>query len=68
MDYSAIIEDTKKIVFANGFEDKITVIRSKVEELTLPVEKVLYILFLILGIGQRQIKCFNCVTKCVYFL
>ena len=47
MDYSAIIEDTKKIVFANGFEDKITVIRSKVEELTLPVKKVLYILFLI---------------------
>lgn len=40
IDYSGIIKHTKKIIVANGFGDTITAIRSKVEELTLPVEKV----------------------------
>ena len=40
IDYSGIIKHTKKIITANGFGDTITAIRSKVEELTLPVEKV----------------------------
>ena len=40
IDYSAIILHTKKIILANGFDGKITAIRSKVEEATLPVDKV----------------------------
>ena len=41
MDYSAIIEHTKHILSDNGFDDRITAICSKVEELDLPVEKVI---------------------------
>lgn len=40
VDYAAIIKHTKKIITENGFDDKITAIRSKVEDLTLPVDKV----------------------------
>ena len=36
------MEHTKKIIDVNGFGDKITAIRGRVEKLTLPVEKVLY--------------------------
>ena len=35
------MEHTKKIIDVNGFGDKITAIRGRVEKLTLPVEKVL---------------------------
>eukprot|EP01139_Manchomonas_bermudensis_P004804 Amastigsp_a174359_1732.p2 type:complete len:354 gc:universal Amastigsp_a174359_1732:1-1062(+) len=37
---SSIIEQAQAIVKANGFADKITLIRGKVEEVELPVEKV----------------------------
>lgn len=37
---SGIIEQARKIVDKNGFSDKITLIKGKVEEIELPVEKV----------------------------
>eukprot|EP00961_Rhodomonas_salina_P084566 1135974-Rhodomonas_salina.1 len=37
IDMSDIIDDAREIVRANGFEDKITLIKGKVEEVTLPV-------------------------------
>eukprot|EP01119_Soliformovum_irregulare_P001347 TRINITY_DN11073_c0_g1_i1.p1 TRINITY_DN11073_c0_g1~~TRINITY_DN11073_c0_g1_i1.p1 ORF type:complete len:343 (-),score=92.96 TRINITY_DN11073_c0_g1_i1:264-1265(-) len=40
VDYSDIVKQAKQIVEDNGFSDIVTVIQSKVEELTLPVEKV----------------------------
>lgn len=40
VDCSSIVEQAREIVKANGFEDKVTLIRGKVEEVELPVEKV----------------------------
>ncbi len=40
VDCSTILEQAKQIVEANGFADRITLIRGKVEEIELPVEKV----------------------------
>jgi len=40
IDMSSIIDHAKEIVKANGFENDITLIKGKVEEVTLPVEKV----------------------------
>jgi len=40
VDCSSIIVQAKQIVEKNGFSDKITMIRGKVEEIELPVEKV----------------------------
>lgn len=40
IDMSSIIDHAKEIVKANGFEDSITLIKGKVEEVNLPVEKV----------------------------
>lgn len=40
VDMSGIVEQAKNIVSANGLSDKITIIRGKVEEITLPVDKV----------------------------
>jgi len=40
VDMSGIVESAKKIIEANGLSDKIEIIRGKVEEITLPVEKV----------------------------
>jgi protein arginine N-methyltransferase 1 len=40
VDCSAILEQARKIVERNGFKDKITLIRGKVEEIDLPVPKV----------------------------
>jgi len=40
VDCAGIIDQAKKIVEANGFKDVITLIRGKVEEIELPVEKV----------------------------
>lgn len=40
LDCSEIIEHAKEIVAENGFQDKITLIRGKVEDITLPVDKV----------------------------
>jgi protein arginine N-methyltransferase 1 len=40
VDCSGIIEQARKIVEVNGFADKITLIKGKVEEIELPVEKV----------------------------
>merc|ERR1712048_1425515 len=40
IDMSSIIDHAKEIVKANGFEEDITLIKGKVEEVTLPVEKV----------------------------
>ena len=40
VDCSSIIEQARKIVKLNGFEDKITLIRGKIEEIELPVEQV----------------------------
>jgi protein arginine N-methyltransferase 1 len=37
---SNIIDQAVKIVEANGFKDSITLIKGKMEEITLPVEKV----------------------------
>merc|ERR1712015_122327 len=40
VDMSGIVEQAKKIIAVNGFENDITLIKGKVEEVTLPVEKV----------------------------
>ena len=40
VDCSAILEQAKKIIKCNGFEQQITLIRGKVEEIELPVPKV----------------------------
>ena len=40
VDCSAIVEQARKIVKINGFEETITLIRGKVEEIELPVPKV----------------------------
>jgi predicted RNA methylase len=40
IDMSSIIDHAQEIVKANGFENDITLIKGKVEEVTLPVEKV----------------------------
>ena len=40
VDMSGIIEQAKMIVEKNGFADKVTLIRGKIEEIVLPVPKV----------------------------
>lgn len=40
VDNSAIIDKARENVFNNGFADKITCLRGKIEEVTLPVDKV----------------------------
>ncbi|TRY71552.1 hypothetical protein TCAL_05406 [Tigriopus californicus] len=40
VDMSGIVESAKTIVSTNGLADKVTIIRGKVEDITLPVEKV----------------------------
>jgi protein arginine N-methyltransferase 3 len=40
VDNSAIIDKARENIFNNGFADKITCLRGKIEEVTLPVEKV----------------------------
>lgn len=40
IDFSSIVDHTKKIIEANNMQDKITLIKGKVEEVELPVEKV----------------------------
>jgi protein arginine N-methyltransferase 3 len=40
VDNSAIIDKARENIFNNGFADKITCLRGKVEEVTLPVDKV----------------------------
>ncbi|KUJ23020.1 putative ribosomal protein arginine N-methytransferase rmt3 [Mollisia scopiformis] len=40
VDNSAIIDKARENIFSNGFADKITCLRGKVEEVTLPVDKV----------------------------
>ena len=40
VDCSSINEQARKIVQRNGFEDKITLIRGKIEEIELPVKQV----------------------------
>jgi CYTH domain-containing protein len=40
VDCSSIIEQAKAIVQKNGFADKITMIRGKIEEIELPVPQV----------------------------
>ena len=40
VDCSSIIDQARKIVERNGFADKITLIKGKVEEIELPVEHV----------------------------
>ena len=37
---SGIVVQAQKIVSTNGLADKVTIIRGKIEEITLPVEKV----------------------------
>merc|ERR1711902_172089 len=40
VDMSSIVDYAKKIVADNGLSDKVTIIRGKIEEIKLPVEKV----------------------------
>lgn len=40
VDMSGIVEQARAIVEKNGFSDKVTIIRGKIEEITLPVPKV----------------------------
>ncbi len=40
IDMSNIIDQAKKIVEANGFADKITLVKGKLEDVQLPVDKV----------------------------
>ncbi|KAH8920164.1 putative HMT1-hnRNP arginine N-methyltransferase [Atractiella rhizophila] len=45
IDMSNIIDQAEKIVAANGFSDTITLIKGKMEEITLPVDKVTSLLY-----------------------
>ena len=40
VDMSGIVEQARNIVEKNGFKDKVTIIRGKIEEIQLPVPKV----------------------------
>ena len=40
IDMSSIAEQAKQIVADNGYSDRVTILRGKVEEVVLPVEKV----------------------------
>merc|ERR1712122_75827 len=40
VDMSGIVEQAKEIVNRNGLGDRVTIIRGKIEEITIPVEKV----------------------------
>ena len=40
VDMSGIVEQARTIVDKNGFNDKVSIIRGKIEEIKLPVEKV----------------------------
>ena len=40
VDMSGIVEQAKAIVNTNGLGDKVTILRGKVEEISLPVDKV----------------------------
>lgn len=40
VDCSTIIEQAREIVAVNGLSDKVTLIKGKVEEIDLPVDKV----------------------------
>lgn len=40
IDMSNILDSAQKIIDANGFTDKITLIKGKLEDVTLPVDKV----------------------------
>merc|ERR1711981_942362 len=40
VDMSGIVEQARAIVETNGYKDKVTIIRGKIEEIQLPVEKV----------------------------
>jgi type I protein arginine methyltransferase len=40
VDCSSIIEQAQQIIDINGFSDKITCIRGKIEEIEIPVDKV----------------------------
>jgi ribosomal protein L11 methylase PrmA len=60
IDCASIADQAKQIVRANGFEDRITVIRGKVEEIDLPhgIEKVDIIISE--WMGMRSYDCFGC--------
>lgn len=60
VDCSTIAEQAREIVAANGFKDRITIIRGKIEEITLPVEKVDIIISEWMGYGALGI--WDCVT------
>merc|ERR1719179_118088 len=40
VDMSSIVEHAREIVNRNGLGDRVTIIRGKIEEITIPVEKV----------------------------
>ena len=40
VDMSGIVEQAKQIVNRNGLGDRVTIIRGKIEEISIPVEKV----------------------------
>lgn len=52
VDMSNIIDQAKEIVKINGFEGQVTLIKGKMEEVQLPVDKV------------DIIVCFTCSSRC----
>jgi predicted RNA methylase len=57
---SSIIDQAKVIVEKNGFADKITLVKGKVEEVELPVDKVDIII-------RLAGNCYECVTTSLCF-
>lgn len=51
VDCSTIADQARDIVAANGFKDRITIICGKIEEITLPVDKVDIIISEWMGYG-----------------
>ncbi len=56
---SAIAEQAQQIVLDNGYQDKVTIIRGKVEEVDLPVQQVTAVILpdMILPLCTSSLKC-----------
>ena len=80
VDMSGIVEQARVIVEKNGFSDKVTIVRGKIEEIKLPVEKVDIIISEWMGyclfyesmldsvLFARYVKVKNMVTYFEFFL
>ena len=78
VDMSGIVVQAQKIVSTNGLADKVTIIRGKIEEIALPVEKVDVIISEWMGyclfyesmldsvLFARYVDFFSLTKKCFY--